>query len=167
MKRQVFYSFHYKQDSRRAAQIRNIGVIRGNDPVSDNDWETVKHGGDRAIRQWINSNLQYRSCLIVLIGEHTSKRKWVLYEIKQAWNKGMGVLGIFIHNIKDPLLCKQGYSGKSHMGKNPFDDILFEDNQPLSTVALCYNPNASDAYNDIATNLEYWVEKAIKQREQI
>lgn len=43
--RQVFYSFHYKQDSRRVAQIRNIGAIEGNAPVSDNDWEDVKKGG--------------------------------------------------------------------------------------------------------------------------
>ena len=29
-KRQVFYSFHYENDVRRAAQIKNIGVIEGN-----------------------------------------------------------------------------------------------------------------------------------------
>ena len=43
MKRQVFYSFHYGQDSCRVAQIRNIGAIEGNASVSDNDWEIVKN----------------------------------------------------------------------------------------------------------------------------
>jgi len=164
MKRQVFYSFHYKQDSRRAAEIQNIGVIEGNKTVSDNEWETVKRGGDNAIKHWIDSNLQYRSCLIVLVGEHTSERYWVNYEIREAWNKGMGVFGIYIHNIKDPLLCKLGYSGKSNMGYNPFDNIKFKNGQPLSSVVPCYNPRAFDAYNDIAANIEQWVENAIKQR---
>lgn len=42
MKRQVFYSFHYGQDSRRVAQIRNIGAIEGIASVSDNDLKKVK-----------------------------------------------------------------------------------------------------------------------------
>ena len=161
MKRRVFYSFHFDQDSRRAAQVRNIGVIEGNNPVSSNEWETVKRGGDLAIKRWINSNLQNRSCLIVLIGEHTSERKWINYEIEQACNKGMGILGIFIHNIKDPLLCKKGESGKSKMGKNPFDNFELENGQPLSSIVPCYNPKASNAYNDIAANIEQWVEEAL------
>lgn len=88
MKRQVIYSFHYEKDSRRVAQIRNIGVIEGNTSVSDNDWEEVKKGGDEAIRRWIDSNLQYRSCLIVLVGEHTSERLWVDYEISMGKRNG-------------------------------------------------------------------------------
>ena len=164
MKRQVFYSFHYKQDSRRVAQIRNIGVIEGNTSVSDNDWEEVKKGGDEAIRRWIDSNMQYRSCLIVLVGEHTSKRRWVDYEIRKAWEKGMGVFGIYIHRIKDPLLCQQGFSGYSNMGENPFDKISFKNGNPLSSVVPCYNPDPNDAYNDIGGHLEEWVEKAIKAR---
>lgn len=44
-KRQVFYSFHFKNDSWRAGQVRNIGVVEGNMPVSSNDWEEVKRKG--------------------------------------------------------------------------------------------------------------------------
>ena len=39
---QFFYSFHYENDSWRASQVRNIGVLDGNSPVSSNDWEEVK-----------------------------------------------------------------------------------------------------------------------------
>lgn len=45
MKRQVFYSFHFKNDAWRAGQVRNIGVIEGNKPVSENEWEEVKKKG--------------------------------------------------------------------------------------------------------------------------
>jgi len=37
-RRQVFYSFHYEADAWRAAQVRNMGVVEGNQPASDNEW---------------------------------------------------------------------------------------------------------------------------------
>ena len=46
MAQRVFYSFHYKPDASRASQVRNIGAVEGNQPASDNDWETVTGGGD-------------------------------------------------------------------------------------------------------------------------
>lgn len=92
-KRQVFYSFHYENDVRRAAQIKNIGVIEGNEPVSPNEWEEVKKKGDAAIENWIDKNMQNRTCLIVLIGEKTANRKWINYEIKHAWKRGNGSIG--------------------------------------------------------------------------
>ena len=63
MKRQVFYSFHYKNDVMRVSQIRNIGALEDNKPVSDNDWEEVKRKGDDNVKKWINDNMKYRSCL--------------------------------------------------------------------------------------------------------
>jgi hypothetical protein len=101
MKRQVFYSFHYKNDVRRVSQVRNIGALEDNKPVSDNEWEEVKRKGDDNIKKWINDNMNYRSCVIVMVGEETANRKWVKYEIEKAWNDGKGVLGIYIHNLKD------------------------------------------------------------------
>ena len=38
-KRKVFYSFHYDNDVFRVQQIRNMGLIDGNEPVSPNNWE--------------------------------------------------------------------------------------------------------------------------------
>ena len=31
----TFFSFHYKPDNARAAQVSNMGVVEGNKPVSD------------------------------------------------------------------------------------------------------------------------------------
>jgi hypothetical protein len=84
MKRRVFYSFHYKMDNWRAAKIRSIGAIDGNQPVSDNDWEKIVRGGDKAIKNWIDNQMQGRSCVVVLIGQHTAGRKWINYEIQRA-----------------------------------------------------------------------------------
>ncbi|MDR3257075.1 MAG: TIR domain-containing protein [Endomicrobium sp.] len=170
IKRRVFYSFHYEKDVMRASQIRNIGIIEGNSPVSDNDWEEVKRGGDMAIKRWIDNNMNGCSCLIVLIGEETANRKWVRYEIEKAWNDGKGVMGIHIHNIKCPR------QGRSRQGKNPFLDFYLGSSnkistdfflgQQLSNIVPCHNPYLSDAYNDIKDNLNSWVNSAIQIRER-
>ena len=57
MARKCFYSFHYQPDNWRAATVRSIGAIEGNKPAADNDWESVKKGGDDAIRKCIPEHL--------------------------------------------------------------------------------------------------------------
>ena len=157
-KRQVFYSFHYDNDVFRVQQVRNIGSLEENKPVSPNEWEQVKKGGDASIKQWIDDNLKYKSCLVVLIGSETSNRKWVRYEIEKAWNDGKGVLGIYIHNIK----CMK--NGTCSQGSNPFDYTYSQYGSKLSNLVNVYNPNAFNAYNNIANNLENWIEQAISSR---
>lgn len=157
-KRQIFYSFHYSNDVMRVQQIRNIGALEDNKPVSTNDWEKVKKNGEAGIEKWINDNMNYRSCVVVLVGEDTSNRKWVQYEIKKAWNDGKGLLGIYIHNLKDPN------SGRSKQGLNPFDQFTFKDGSKLSSKVPCYNPDPHDAYKSISDNIESWIELAIKNR---
>ena len=157
-KRQIFYSFHFDNDVFRVQQIRNIGALEENKPVSANDWETVKRGGDTSIKKWVDDNLTYKSCLVVLIGIDTANRKWVKYEIEKAWNDGKAVLGVYIHNLKCPRngICKQG--------TNPFDQFTLKDGTKLSSRVKCYNPKTNDTYNDIASNIETWIEDAISTR---
>ena len=163
MARRVFFSFHYKPDNWRASQIRNIGVIEGNSPVSDNDWEEIKKGGDTKIQEWIDGQLKGRSCSVVLIGANTAGRKWIKYEIKKTWNDEKGLLGIYIHNLKD----KDGK--QSTKGRNPFDDFTMDrDGKKLSSIVKAYDPPYSTStyvYDYIKQNLEDWVEKAISIRE--
>ena len=151
-KKRVFYSFHYELDYWRTMQIRQMGTVEGNKPVTSNDWETVRRRGEYAIQKWIDEQLKYRSCTIVLIGEETAKRKWVQYEIKKSIDTRKGIFGIHIHNLKDE------YSRQSRKGNNPFSDC--------SSDIRCYDPpssNSQDVYNHIRNKLENWVEKAIEQ----
>ncbi|CAC9650642.1 hypothetical protein [uncultured Gammaproteobacteria bacterium] len=157
-KKQIFLSFHFDNDVMRVQQIRNIGVLEGNEPVSVNTWEEVKRKGKSSIEKWIDDNMKYRSCVVVLVGEETASRPWVKYEIKKAWEDGKGVFGIYIHNLKCPR------NGKSTKGKNPFEQFTFDDGSKLSSIVNCYNPSQYDAYNDIANNMEKWVSSAVAQR---
>src|SRR5690349_1950478 len=115
MARKVFYSFHYTPDCWRAATVRSIGAIEGNKSASDNDWESVTAGGDAAIEEWISGQMSGRSCVVVLVGSKTANRKWINHEIVKAWNDGLGVVGIYIHGLKD------ADENTSSIGSNPLD----------------------------------------------
>lgn len=160
MARRAFYSFHYVPDNWRAAQVRNMGVIDGNKPASDNDWETIKKGGDAAIQRWIDGQLDGKSVVIVLIGVNTAGRKWIKYEIRKAWGSNKGVLGIYVHNLKD----KDG--DQSSKGRNPFEDFTI-DGKSMSAIVKAYDPpytTSNYVYDHIKENLADWIETAITIR---
>jgi hypothetical protein len=160
MARKAFYSFHYKPDSWRASKVRNIGVIEGNQSVSDNEWESITSGGDRAIANWIAGQMHGKSCVIVLIGAQTAGRKWINHEIIKGWTDKKGAFGIYIHNLTD----QDGQ--QTIKGANPFDQLSLAGRR-MSQIVQMYNPPftvSADVRNYIAANLEAWVEQAILTR---
>lgn len=154
----VFYTFHFDNDVMRVQQIRNIGSIEGNPPTSPNEWERLKQTGDTAVKNWIDENMKYKRCVIVLIGSQTAGRPWVNYEIEKAWNSGKALLGIYIHNLKCPR------NGTSRKGRNPFESFTFQNGQKLSSYVPCYEPVSSNAYQDVATNIGSWIQYAITNK---
>lgn len=153
----VFYSFHFDNDVLRVQQIRQMGMIDGGEPVTKNDWETVKRSGYGAIERWIDANMKYKRCVVVLIGTETHARPWVQHEIKKAWADSRGLLGIHIHNLRCP---NQGTCAK---GVNPFDQFEFRDGGTIVRPPV-YDPPSYDAYNHIKNNLAIWVNYAIACR---
>lgn len=156
-KRKVFYSFHFDNDVMRVQQVRNMGLVEGNEPVTANTWEEVKRKGTASIEKWIDDTMADKSCVIVLIGEKTHARPWVQHEIKRAWQLRKALFGIHIHNLNCP---NNGTCGE---GKNPFDQFKFEQGGKVVTPVV-YEPKASDAYGGISANLASWIETAIAQR---
>lgn len=159
-KRRIFYSFHYQPDNWRASQVRNIGVVEGNEPTSDNDWEKIARAGDNAIKRWINGQMKGRSCTVVLVGNKTADRKWINYEIEKSWDERMGVVGIYIHGLKD----KEGYISKK--GNNPFDYFDYR-GENLSSIVECYNPPGSNSkarYDWIKKHIAAAADEAVKIR---
>lgn len=164
MPRKCFYSFHYKPDNWRACTVRNIGVIEGNEPASDNDWESIASGlnQDHKIENWIAGQMAGRTCTIVLVGAATANRKWINHEIVKSWDAGLGVVGIRIHGLKNSL------GEIATGGDNPFDYITHgPTKKPLSSIVKCYNPAGStsqERYAWIAQHLSNAVEEAIRIR---
>jgi len=162
MARRVFYSFHYKPDAWRASMVRNMGLIEGNRPATDNDWEAVVRSGDASIKKWIDNQMVGRSVVAVLIGSETAGRKWIDYEITKAWNERKGLLGIYIHNLENS-------SGEqSRKGANPFKKFSVN-NVSLDCVVKSYDSpymTGKATYKYIFDNFQNWIEIAIKIREK-
>jgi hypothetical protein len=162
MARKCFYSFHYDPDCWRAATVRSIGAIEGNMPATDNDWESVKNGGEAAIKKWIGDQMNGRSCTVVLVGAGTADRKWINHEIVKTWADKKGLVGIYIHGLKN---SKQETSAQ---GANPFDYVsLGTTGKKLSSLVKCYNPagkTSQERYDWIKQHLSNAVEEAVKIR---
>ena len=162
MPRRVFYSFHYDADNWRASQVRNIGVVEGNQPATDNDWESVKRGGAPAIQRWIDNQLSGRTCTVVLIGAATAGRHWINYEISKSWSDGKGLVGIHIHRLKDQL------GDQARKGANPFTSFkMNNDGSSLADHVKVHDPPylaSTDVYAHISDNLGAWIEEAIRSR---
>ncbi|MCX7610735.1 MAG: TIR domain-containing protein [Ignavibacterium sp.] len=156
MARRVFFSFHYERDVWRASQVRNSWVTKPDresagfwDAV---EWEEVKKKGDEAIKKWIDKQLEGTSVTVVLIGYETAERKYVQYEIKKSWERGNGLLGIYIHNLKDS-------NGKTDIkGKNPFDFFIFKRKDNIVKIST-YDWIYDNGYN----KLNEWIEKAARE----
>lgn len=175
-KRQVFFSFRYVHDAWRASQVRNMGKVSNDSTFSDNDWEEVKSKSEESIKKWINDQMAKRSCVVLLIGEYTQGRKWINYEIEKAWKSGKGLVGIYIHGLKNE-------SGEqANKGRNPFEDFYVDktfnfianrsdpvDNNEvkLSKVCKAYDTPykvSSNVYDYIKEHIEDWIEEAIEIR---
>jgi hypothetical protein len=160
MARRVFFSFHYERDIWRASQVRNSWVTKPDREAAGfwdaAAWEEVKKKGEEAVRRWVNRQLEGTSVTVVLIGAQTSKRKYVIYEIKRSYEKGNGLLGVYIHKLKD----KDGRA--DYKGKNPFDNLYIEKDGRkvyLSEIYPTYDWVGDDGYN----NFGDWVEKVAKK----
>jgi len=104
MARHTFFSFEYAHDVSRAMVVRNSWVTQGKQAagfIDAAEFEELKKKGDKAVRDWIDSQLSGTSVTVVLVGSHTCDSKWVKYEIEKSIEIGIGLLGIDVSKIKD------------------------------------------------------------------
>lgn len=156
----AFLSFHYAKDNWRVQQIKQMGSIVGQPLLSYNEWEQVKQDGDASIKKWINSQMNGKSCVVVLIGSETANRKWINYEITHAWETGKLIVGLYINKLKDIN------GSQSVIGDNPFSYIQLNNGKTLADYIPCINPggaSSTEAYNWIKNNIDIVVEKAVKK----
>lgn len=132
-----------------------MGVVEGMPLLNHQEWEKVKRSGDSAIRNWIDSQMRYKSAVIVLAGYQTAGRPWVRYEINRALELGKPLLGVRINGLKD----KSGRTDPE--GRNPFDFLGFE--SLLIPLHRPYGYTSTDRYADIRKNLRYWAEDGYRR----
>lgn len=155
MARQSFFSFRYKKDNWRASIVRNSWVTQDRKAAGffdSADWEAVKKKSDDAIGKWILDQMNGTSVTVVLIGEDTYGKKWINFEITESHKRGNGILGVYIHKLKN----KDGYT--STKGLNPFSQWTFKNSSGAVITYPVYDYVDDDGYN----NLGNWIEKAAK-----
>ncbi len=62
----VFYSFHYERAAWRVQQVMQMGVVEGQPLLNSQEWEAVRRQGARAIKNWIDGHMKYKSAVVVL-----------------------------------------------------------------------------------------------------
>jgi hypothetical protein len=152
--RKTFFSFHYKDDIWRASVVRNSWVTQDRESAGFFDsveWEKVKKRTDSEIEKWIDGQMNGTSVTVVLIGQNTAGRKWINYEITSSHKRGNGLLGIYIHKIKDK------YGNTSQKGTNPLSQWNFK-NGGKEITYLVYDWVDDDGYNKMGD----WIEKAAR-----
>jgi hypothetical protein len=156
MARRVFFSFHHAGDVWRAGQVRNSWVTQDRESAGFWDaaaWEEVQKKGDAAIHKWIDDQMVGTSVTVVLIGSKTSQRPHVLYEISQSHILKKGMLGVYVHDMKDAS------GNTTAAGANPFTQLTFKD----SSGNVVTYPTYDWVTGDGRTNLGAWIEAAAKR----
>lgn len=106
MKHKVFVSYHHAKDQLKADYIRTH--YGENDTLIDRSLESAYIGlsDDMILSKIRTDHLKYSTVTIVLIGEETSNRKWVDWEINASLRPYgdrtiNGLLGIYLPSAKE------------------------------------------------------------------
>ena len=105
MARRTFFCFHYDNDIFRVNQVRNANVVLGVEEAGfydHSEYEEAKRTSDEAIKRVILRQLENTTVTVVLIGQRTWMRPWVRYEITESIKRKNGLLGIYIHHLRNP-----------------------------------------------------------------
>lgn len=157
--RRVFFSYHYKNDICRVDQVRASWLARRDQPCpifQDGSLaEKVATRDEHRLKAMIDHALTATSVTVVLIGTETAYRKYVLYEIEKSILLGHGLLGVYIHQLRDA-------TGRTALrGPNPLDKL----NCPGTTWALSQQFETYDWVDDDGpANLGHWIEAAARKR---
>lgn len=155
--RRLFFSFHYDRDLWRVNQVRQSNQPwlnkEGSYWADASMWERQKPRTVTQTEKLIDDAMQNTGVTVVLIGTETSQRRFVGYEIQQSHGLKKGLLGVYIHRLRDR------YGNADTKGKNPFASWQATVNGRttlLSNIYPTYDWILDDGYN----NLESWVEEA-------
>jgi hypothetical protein len=159
MARRVFFSFYYQRDIWRVNQVRNSWLTHPNREVAGywdaSLWEKTELKGKTAIERLIDEGLENTSVTAVLIGAETADRDYVRYEIEQSLERKNGLLGVYIHGLRD----RSGSTDRQ--GENPYSKVVkIQEGKriPLAVSVPVFDWVLDKGYE----NFGAWVDQAAK-----
>ena len=157
MARCVFFSFHFENDVWRVNQIRNSWVAnRSAGYIDASAFEEVRRRGKRAVHSWIDQQLEGTTVTAVLIGQDTTDRDYVHYEIQRSIDRNNGFVPIYLNNMLD-----QNRESDWFHGCNPLEDYDEEGSNWLLRTTFAGRYPAYDWVHDNGyDNFGDWVEEA-------
>jgi hypothetical protein len=159
MAKTVFYSFHYTRDVHRVQLVKNINALEGQPILNSQAWEQIQRGGTAAIQKWIDEQMAYKRCVVVLIGKETATRPWVKYEIQKAWSEKKPLVGVRIHGLSS-------MGTVDSLGGDPFavagtSGVPIFDPTRRSSLGVI---DSQATYRNLVANLEGWVSRAVTRK---
>ncbi|MEY8566968.1 TIR domain-containing protein [Corynebacteriaceae bacterium 7-707] len=154
----VYYSFHHRKDADRVRSVSETDGVRGQPLLDRREWDEVKAGGNRAVKEWIDEKMAAAEAVVVLVGADTAVRHWVRYEIRKAWEDGRPLLGVRIHGLASST------GGADEEGEDPFGRVEGVHDVPL------FDPTRTDAdgvvdtqatLENLRSQLPTWVTRGV------
>lgn len=160
MVRRAFFSFHYANDVWRVNQVRHRWITQKDRKtagfIDAAEFEKIKRQGTKAVNNWIDSQLINTSVTVVLIGSQTSSREFVRYELQESYKRGNGIVGIYIHNLKnnDGRATVKGDLNFGKIGTDKFGRAVY-----FRDIAQTYDYVLNNGYS----NIGHWIEEAARK----
>jgi hypothetical protein len=129
--RKVFFSFHYKPDVHRAWVVRNSWVTKEDRTESgffdSSVFEAKERESEEALKIFLRDGMNGTTVTCVLIGAETALRPWVRYELVRGFQRGNGLFGIRIHNIKNlqQMTASPGLNPLDHLAYRVVDNRVY------------------------------------------
>ncbi|RPH31576.1 MAG: TIR-like domain-containing protein [Bacteroidales bacterium] len=162
MSQRIFFSFHFDNEPWRANLVisswekKPEREARGYSIPAN--YERLKKGEDAEIKKWIDEQLEGTSVTVVLIGSESFNRPYCKYAIEKSFERGNGMVGIYLHKIKD----KNG--NVSPRGSNKFGVIGMDKNNNPVFFSFSY-PTYDWVDDNGFLKLNDWIEEATKKIE--
>jgi len=122
MSRRVFFSFNYEDVSDfKVNVVRNSRAFKNNGLettfVDKSLWEEARKKSPKAIKTLIDNGMKGTSTTALLIGENTTNRRWVNYEIINSFVEGKGILAIHLNRIRSRTTKKISRKGVNPLSR--------------------------------------------------
>lgn len=124
----VFISHHGKDDDkvqRLKERLNSKGYTICNYSVDSTKHKDGRRPSDAVIARYLRRQITWSGTFVCLLGTQTHTRKWVNFEIRNAYLQGKKIVGIYTHGNNNAVELPEAFKkyGGPLMGWNSLDKL--------------------------------------------